>query len=502
MAAVVISSERIAVMSKNKKRPLGRPLSFFLSSSSSSHSTTTTRTTMVHRPQQKNYYYSQDSNNNNNNDSQMKESSSATTTTATSHNQQMHDKGGGLLASRLGLDPSKNRFHAPLVYHEHYSGNGEDSSCWWPSHHTFPMSKFERIAHALLTHTSGSHLPRPLVRNKQDFFRPLDYNNGNDDENDEMSSVSKSTILKWCREAGIDVNFGHRFLNGQLTTEEERIIGFRQLTHHPKLIERTVLEVLGTILTCQLAYQYGIAANLAGGTHHASPTGGAGYTILNDLAIASSHMLLSSTTSTTIQRILVIDCDVHQGDGTAQFSTLWNTTTTTTTDPTTTTTTTTTTHVSNNNKRNAFFTLSIHCASNYPNPKIHKSTYDIGLEDSCTDEEYMNQLEHSVNLALEQVQPDLVLYDAGVDIYCHDKLGRLKNISLNGIRQRDRWILDRCVSSNIPVAAVIGGGYADNNKKNDDVDALARRHAIVHEECAYIWRKYKLWKKERRRIEA
>lgn len=104
------------------------------------------------------------------------------------------------------------------------------------------------------------------------------------------------------------------------------------------------------------------------------------------------------------------------------------------------------------------------------------------------DAEYMEVLRDSVNNAIAEVDPDFVLYDAGVDIYDKDKLGRL-SVSEAGIRERDRWVLDRCVSAEIPVVAVIGGGY------DADVDALARRHAIVHEECAYVWRKYRMWKR-------
>jgi acetoin utilization deacetylase AcuC-like enzyme len=231
-------------------------------------------------------------------------------------------------------------------------------------------------------------------------------------------------------------------------------------------MERTLLEVAGTVLTCQLACTYGIAANTAGGTHHAHPTGGAGYTILNDLAIATHVMTSSSTTSCStfkVQRVLVIDCDVHQGDGTAKFGAM------------------------DGPLHGKLFTLSLHCQSNYPSIKA-KSTFDVGLRDGMKDDEYLEILESSVSHALAVVQPDLVIYDAGVDIYEHDQLGRLR-ISENGIRRRDRFVLDRCVQAAIPVAAVVGGGYDKN------VDALARRHAIVHEECAYVWRKYQMWKR-------
>ena len=349
-----------------------------------------------------------------------------------------------LSSSRLGLDPALNRFHSPIVNHERYSFAD------WPPNHTFPMDKFDRIAHALRStcrkSTPSSNLPRPLVRQEQDFFRPLD-------------QIPK----EWF--SIIDADFVDRFSAAKLTKEEARYIGFREQTHRSELIERTFLEVGGTVLTAQLAYHYGIACNVAGGTHHAHPTGGAGYTILNDLAVAANFLTdetLNKGSIRKVRKVLVIDCDVHQGDGTAKFSTKWDC--------------------------NRLFTLSLHCASNYPRPKAN-STYDVGLKDGCKDEEYLEILEESVNRAIREVEPDFVLYDAGVDVHESDRLGRLK-ITDNGIRQRDRWVLDRCVSLNIPVAAVVGGGY------DLDVDTLARRHAIVHEECAYVWRKYQMWKRQ------
>jgi len=352
-----------------------------------------------------------------------------------------------IAASRRGLDPSTNRFHAPIVYHERYSFDG------WPASHTFPMDKFERTAHALTTtckatHPQSSNLPRPLVRNGDtDFFRPLDF-----------ADVPRSWLAK--PTGPIDATFFDSFVSGQLDYEHCRYIGFRQQTSRPELIERTVLEVAGTVLTAQLAHQWGIASNVAGGTHHAHPSGGAGYTILNDLAVTANFLtdeVLNGETVKGINKVLVIDLDVHQGDGTAKFD-LGN---------------------------SRLSTLSIHCASNYPHPK-QLSTYDIGLPDKVRDKEYMEILESSVNKALHEVEPDFVLYDAGVDVYENDTLGRI-NISLDGIRARDRFVLEKCVNAGIPVAAVVGGGY------DKDVDALARRHAIIHEESAYVWRKYRMW---------
>ena len=385
-------------------------------------------------------------------------------------------------ASKMGLDPSLNRFHAPLVYHDGYS-------CPWPETHTFPMQKFERTSHALLTTTSktvaSSNLPRPLVRSEVDYFRPPNFSEINIDEwLDLLNRDTEDGCQYDHSKAKLYCDFGRRFLERQLTREEVRIIGFREETHRPELVERTVLEVAGTVLTAQLALKYGIAANLAGGTHHAHPTGGAGYTILNDLAITANLLTMASPTgnhesdaetnanvtrapgkhhSQTVERILVIDCDVHQGDGTAQYSTLWQ-------------------------DDGRLFTLSLHCESNYPFQK-HNSTYDVGLPDRCNDHDYLIALEESVNRALSEVHPDLVIYDAGVDVFKNDKLGRL-HLTEEGIRRRDRWVLDRCISMGIPVAAVVGGGY------DKDIDALGRRHAIIHEECAYIWRKYKLWRSQ------
>ena len=339
------------------------------------------------------------------------------------------------LASRLGLDPSKNKFHAPLVYHENYSFQN------WPPNHTFPMDKFERIAHALLSslvEATTASQQRPLVRSPDDFFRPFD--------------VEHIPYEDWFFSI-MDRDYVTRFLEGMLTEKESRPIGFRDQTGRPELIERTVLEVAGTVLACQLALEWGIASNVAGGTHHAGPTAGAGYTILNDLAVAS-HVFLTDNAS-GIRNVLVVDCDVHQGDGTAKFCIP------------------------------GMSTLSLHCQSNYPLRKA-ESTYDVGIHDGCGDEEYLRILEHAVNEAIDEVRPDLVLYDAGVDVYTKDRLGRL-DISEEGIRSRDRWVLEKCVAGGIPVAAVVGGGY------DRDVDALARRHAIVHEECAHVWRKYSMW---------
>jgi len=355
-----------------------------------------------------------------------------------------------LASSHLGSNPSTNRFHQPIVYHENYSFTN------WPPEHTFPMDKFARLAHALTTTcrttTPASNLPRPLVRNYTDFYRPL-----------HATQIPHSWFAQ--PTGPIDPTFLERFLSGSLTKTEARMIGFRDQTNRTELIERTVLEVAGTVLAAQLAFRYGVATNAAGGTHHAHATMGAGYTILNDLAVTANFLMdetLNYGTVRGVRTVLVVDCDVHQGDGTATFD-LSSTT----------------------NGGGQLITLSLHCGSNYPRYKAN-STYDVALPDGMQDDAYLQVLEDSVNRAIEETDPDFVLYDAGVDVYTDDRLGRL-HISEDGIRRRDRWIMDRCVGAGIPIVGVIGGGY------DKDVDALARRHAIVHEEAAYVWRKYKMW---------
>jgi acetoin utilization deacetylase AcuC-like enzyme len=289
-----------------------------------------------------------------------------------------------------------------------------------------------------------------LVRDETDFFRPLDFE----------TILSREDTQQWFDI--INADFFGRFLSGQLTKEECRYIGFREQTSRMELIKRTVLEVAGTVLTGQLAVRCGIASNTAGGTHHAHMTMGSGYTILNDLAVTTR--VLTRQYPETVRRVLVVDCDVHQGDGTAKF------------------------HASSDLPLHGkLFTLSLHCASNYPTLKAN-STIDVGLPDGMEDEAYLQILESTLERAVGQIQPDFVLYDAGVDVYANDRLGRLK-LSEMGIRLRDRLVLDYCVTNGIPVATVVGGGY------DRDVDALARRHALVIEEAAYVWRKHNLWKR-------
>ena len=406
----------------------------------------------------------------------------------------------GLAAGEIGFDPRGNTRHAPMVYHERYSCPN------WPSKHTFPMAKFEHTALSLLNDTdeflddvdddddatvaadADGGSGRRLVLSRDHFYRPLP-----------MEAFPRSFLCPPIRS-----DFIENFVSGSLSPEDRRIIGFRDQTSRPELIERTVLEVAGTVLTAQLAMRYGLASNLAGGTHHADSLGGRGFTIINDLAVTARLMTWregdvvadeeSSRTSMhetvglmrefyrghhrgVVDRVLVVDCDVHQGDGTATFSY----------PPTTSADDVVACRHEKNSLHGRLFTLDLHASNNYPHPK-ESCTYDIGLLDGCDDDTYLSELERSLDRALREVRPQLVLYNAGVDVFESDKLGRL-SLSYEGMRRRDTHVIRTCVDRGIPVAAVVGGGY------DNDVSVLGKRHALVHRVCAQIWRERRLWER-------
>ena len=215
-------------------------------------------------------------------------------------------------------------------------------------------------------------------------------------------------------------------------------------------MRRTVLEVSGTVLTAQLAVKAGLAVHLAGGTHHAHEGHGAGFTILNDLAVAAASMGRSLG-----GKVLVVDCDVHQGDGTANI-------------------------VTSRNLHDTISTLSLHAADNYPHPKA-LSTWDVAFPKGTGDFAYMEALRPALREAVSYSKPCLVLYDAGVDVFEGDKLGKL-SLTEAGIEQRDNFVIRTCMAHGIPIACVIGGGY------DKDRGALAKRHAILHHTAAAAWR--------------
>ena len=225
------------------------------------------------------------------------------------------------------------------------------------------------------------------------------------------------------------------FARNTLSRAEQRRIG---LPATPPLVQRTWLAVGGTVLTARLALRHGLACHLAGGTHHAFPDYGSGFCIFNDCAVAAQVLLMEGL----VQRLMVIDLDVHQGDATAAIFAA---------EP-------------------RVFTFSAHCASNFP---LHKqrSDLDLALADGLEDEAYLRAIGDCIPDLLDQLQPDLVLYNAGVDPHRGDRLGRLC-LSSQGLLNRDRLVLDACLRRRIAVATVIGGGY-------DDLDPLVERHSLI-----------------------
>jgi acetoin utilization deacetylase AcuC-like enzyme len=216
--------------------------------------------------------------------------------------------------------------------------------------------------------------------------------------------------------------------------EKERRIGFPVTD---RVARRSMLSPGGTWLAARLAKLHGFAANAAGGSHHALHDSGAGYCIFNDLAIAA-HRLIEEGDA---QRVLILDLDVHQGDGTASLMA----------------------------GRQDIFTLSIHAEKNFPVRKA-RSTLDIGLPDGVDDEAYMATLARVLPEVLEGFQPDLILYQAGVDTHADDRLGRLA-LSDEGLAARDHMVIKAARSRAIPLASTMGGGYGE------DRIAVARRHA-------------------------
>ncbi|TMP38424.1 histone deacetylase family protein [Pseudoalteromonas rubra] len=231
--------------------------------------------------------------------------------------------------------------------------------------------------------------------------------------------------------------------HNQLCGKAMRRIG---LPWSEQLMARTFTAPLGTLKTAELALQHGVACHLAGGTHHAHYDFGSGYCMVNDLAFTSTTLIEQGK----VDNVLIFDLDVHQGDGTAAML-----------------------------KHHPYvFTCSIHCEKNFPFRK-HSSDLDIGLANNLKDADYLCIVEDTLKGLLEDVNPDLVLYDAGVDIWEHDGLGKL-DISWRGLEQRDALVLKTCQQAGIPIATVIGGGYDKDHLR------LAQRHAIVVEQAALL----------------
>ncbi|MCO5059013.1 MAG: histone deacetylase [Rhizobiaceae bacterium] len=293
-----------------------------------------------------------------------------------------------------------------IVHHGGYDAE-------FPAGHRFPMSKYRRLMEVLrdrkLVSERHLHTPEPAP-------------------------------ARWLCLAH-DATYVDQVIAAAVPHLIAREIGFEIDT---RVSMRARLASAGSVLAARLALDHGIACNAAGGSHHARREQGAGFCTFNDVGVAANVLLAEAAVS----RVLVIDLDVHQGDGTARIFA----------------------------GDDRVFTFSMHAEKNYPVRKA-LSDRDVGLPDGLADDAYLGILNDELRTLFDRARPDLVFYNAGVDPHAEDRLGRLA-LTDNGLRARDSLVIGACRLRGIPVCGVIGGGYSR------DIDALAARHAILFEEAA------------------
>lgn len=273
-----------------------------------------------------------------------------------------------------------------------------------PAGHRFPMEKYARLRAALLA--SGDF-------SESDFHLP--------------PAASDEELAR-----AHDPEYIAAVSCGELEISAQKAIGF---PWSPGMVERSRRSAGATLAACRAAFTDGVAANLAGGTHHAFRDRGEGFCVFNDAAVAARAMQAEGRA----RRVLIVDCDVHQGNGTASIL----------------------------RGDDSIFTFSIHGARNFPFEK-ETSDLDIELPDGCNDDAYLLQLDHGLDTAFDLARPDLVIYLAGADPYHDDRLGRLA-LSFAGLAERDRHVFGRCKSLGLPVAVAMAGGYA---RQIDDTVAI------------------------------
>ena len=291
----------------------------------------------------------------------------------------------------------------PVVNHKDYEAQLNDDN-------KFPIKKFGELAKALIKNK--------IVKN---FYIP--------------EPCSVETL----KEAHTE-DYINKIKNKTLDKNEIRKIGFPLVD---SVVRRSFIATGGTVLATKLALNYGIACNTAGGSHHATSNEGAGFCVFNDVAVAAKYL----TSRGLANKILIIDLDVHQGNGNSEIF----------------------------KNDNQVFTFSMHSKVNYP-AKKSVSDLDIELEENLEDREYIDILKNNLKY-LNEEEFDFVFYIAGVDIHYNDKLGKLK-ISDNGIFERDELVIDNFFSNKIPICGVLGGGY------NEDFNKLVELHSSLHKTCA------------------
>lgn len=283
-----------------------------------------------------------------------------------------------------------------------------------PPSHRFPMSKYEVLPQQLLHEGT--------IRAENLFAPP---------------PVEEHWIIKTH-----DARYWQKLSSLSLTAKEIRRTGF-PLTQH--LVDREVVIANGTLLATHFAKQAGLAMNIAGGTHHAFTNRGEGFCLLNDIAIAANYLLAKELA----RQILVVDLDVHQGNGTAE--------------------------IFRNEPR--VFTFSMHGTNNYPLVK-ETSDLDIGLQDHTSDKFFLATLDVNLKNLIDTIEPDFMFYQSGVDILETDKLGRL-SVSRAGCKQRDRIVLETAHRNRIPLVISMGGGYSPDFR--DIIEAHANTYRLAQE---------------------
>ena len=293
----------------------------------------------------------------------------------------------------------------PVVNHPDYVAKINDNSI-------FHIKKFSSLANYLLQ--------KKVVKN---FYIPKECS---------VETLSKSHSMEYIK----------HIKNKTLDKNSETRIGF---PINDSVVKRSFLATGGTVLASKLALEYKLACNTAGGSHHASFGNGAGYCVFNDVAVAAHYLINRGLAN----KILIVDLDVHQGNGNSDIF---------------------------KENRNVF-TFSMHSKTNYP-AKKSTSDLDVELEDNLEDQNYIKILKHNLT-ELNKENFDYIFYIAGVDIHFNDRLGKLK-ISDEGIRLRDELVIENFFSKRIPICGVLGGGY------NKDFNKLVELHSFLHQSCAKL----------------
>lgn len=283
-----------------------------------------------------------------------------------------------------------------------------------PESHRFPMLKYDLVP--------GQLLHEGLITNENLF----------------SSAPVDEEIILWTH----DVNYWHQLRDLTLPPKEIRRIGFPLSA---RLVERSRRISGGTIEACHYAFEYSVAFNAAGGTHHAGPDWGEGFCLLNDQAIAANYLLKNNLASS----ILIIDLDVHQGNGTAK--------------------------IFENEPR--VFTFSMHAGSNFPFRK-ETSDLDIPLPDGMNGNDYLKVLHDALPKLIQLQKPGFIFYQAGVDVLTTDKLGKL-TLTREDCKQRDKFVFEQCIANKIPVQVSMGGGYSPQIK--DIIEAHCNTYRIANQ---------------------